>query len=357
MGEHARVVVAMSGGVDSSVAAALVAETGRDAIGITLQLAGSRSRCCSLADADDARRVAERLGIRFYVANYRERFEREVKQAFADAYLAGRTPIPCIPCNSRFKFDYLLERARVLGAEQVVSGHYARIEQDAETGRRRLLRAADADKDQTYFLFELTQAQLGAVAFPLGGLTKAEVREHARRLGLVTAEKPESQEICFVPDGDYAAVVEQVRPERLPGPGDIVDETGARVGRHAGIHRFTVGQRRGLGVAGGERRYVTRIDAERNRVVIGERSALASGGAALEGVSWISGETPTEPVRCRVRVRYRHGGVDATVTPGPDRTATVVFDAPVEAVTPGQAAVFDRGDEVLGGGWIRSGTA
>lgn len=241
MSDRERIVVAMSGGVDSSVAAALLVEAGAEVLGVTLHLAGSASRCCSLADADDARRVAEQLGVRFFVANYRERFQREVEQAFADAYLAGRTPIPCVTCNSSFKFAYLLERARVLGAGAVASGHYARIDRDPETGRWRLRRAADPEKDQSYFLFELTQEQLGAVRFPLGELTKTQVRDHARRLGLATAEKAESQEICFVPDGDYAAVVERLRPEALPGAGEVVDRSGRVLGRHAGVHRFTVG--------------------------------------------------------------------------------------------------------------------
>ena len=299
MGE--RVVVAMSGGVDSSLAAALACEAGHEVVGITLELAGAASRCCSLADADDARRVAERLGIRFYVANYRARFEREVKQAFADAYLTGRTPIPCVTCNSRFKFDYLLERARVLGADRVVSGHYARIDCDTATGRRRLLRARDAAKDQTYFLFELDQEQLSAVSFPLGELEKATVRERARELGLVTADKAESQEICFVPDGDVAGAVERIRPERLPGEGEIVDQVGARVGRHRGVHHFTVGQRRGLALATGERVYVTGIDATRNRIVVGGRDALLRRSADLSSVNWIAGRAPEAPVADRPR--------------------------------------------------------
>ncbi len=347
-----RVVVAMSGGVDSSVAAALVAEEGAEAIGVTLDLAGGASRCCSLADADDARRVAERLGIRFFVANYRERFRREVVEAFADAYLAGRTPIPCVPCNSRFKFDYLWERARVFGARSVATGHYARTDRDPKTGRMRLRRAADARKDQTYFLFELSQAQLEAVRFPLGALTKGEVRERARALGLATAEKPESQEICFVEGGDYAAVVERVRPAALPGEGDVVDETGRVVGRHRGVHHFTVGQRRGLGVAAGRPLYVTALDAERNRVTVGGAEALSAKGARLSRVHWIAGSRPAHPVRARVRVRYRHEGAPAVIEPGEDGVARVVFDEPVRAVTPGQAAVFDDGDVVLGGGWI-----
>jgi len=347
-----RVVVAMSGGVDSSVAAARVVAAGHDTVGITLHLAGSNSRCCSLADADDARRVAERLGIRFFVANYRERFRREVMEDFADAYLAGRTPIPCVTCNSRFKFDYLLERARVLGAEAVASGHYARVDTDPRTGRRRLQRAADPEKDQTYFLFELTQEQLSQVRFPLGELTKDAVRAEARALGLATADKSESQEICFVPDGDYASAVERIRPDRVPGEGEIVDEAGRVLARHRGIHHFTVGQRRGLGVAADRPLYVTRVDAAGNRVIVGDAEALRVDGAELERVTWNSGEVPRSPVRCRVRVRSRHAGTPAVVEAGADGGARVRFELPVSAVSPGQAAVFDQGDEVLGGGWI-----
>ena len=347
-----RIVVAMSGGVDSSVAAALMVEGGYDAVGVTLHLAGSASRCCSLADADDARRVAERLGIHFFVANYTDRFRIEVMEAFADAYLAGRTPIPCVSCNSRFKFQYLLERARVFGAAQVASGHYARIDVDPETGLRRLLRAADAEKDQSYFLFELTQRQLAAVQFPLGALKKSEVRSIARRLGLATAEKPESQEICFVPDGDYAAAVERIRPGADPGQGEVVDRDGAVLGRHRGVHRFTVGQRRGLGLNARERMYVTGIDAARNRVTVGAVGELRASGAVLERVAWITGKTPRTPVRATVRIRHRHAGADAEIEPLGEDGARVRFDGPVSAVSPGQAAVFYSGDAVLGGGWI-----
>jgi tRNA-specific 2-thiouridylase len=342
----------MSGGVDSSVAAALMAERGYEAVGVTLHLAGGASRCCSLADADDARRVAERLGIRFFVANYAERFREEVVEAFADAYLAGRTPIPCVPCNSRFKFEYLMERARVFGAAAVASGHYARVDVDPATGLHRLLRAGDAAKDQTYFLFELTQAQLAAVHFPLGSMKKTEVRAVAHRLGLATADKPESQEICFVPDGDYAAAVERIRPEALPGEGETVDRRGAVLGRHGGVHRFTVGQRRGLAVAAGERLYVTAVDAARNRVRVGSAEALQARGADLERVSWIAGEPPPRPVRAAVRVRHRHAGAPAEIEPRTRGRARVRFDDPVSAVSPGQAAVFTEGEVVLGGGWI-----
>ena len=248
--------------------------------------------------------------------------------------------------------DYLLDRARVFGADAVVSGHYARVDADPREGSWRLRRAVDAEKDQTYFLFELTQEQLAAVRFPLGELEKSEVRAHARRLGLGTADKPESQEICFVPDGDYAAAVERIRPEALPGAGEIVDAGGRKLGRHAGVHRFTVGQRRGLGLGGGERLYVLELDAERNRVVVGDRRALEVGGARLERVNWIGGAPPRQPIEARVRIRYRHGGAPARIEPTPDGGARVHFAEPVAAVSPGQAAVFDAGDVVLGGGWI-----
>jgi len=347
-----RVVVAMSGGVDSSVAAALVVEAGDEAIGVTMSLAGGGSRCCSLADADDARRVAQRLGMRHYVANYADQFRRDVQETFADDYLAGRTPIPCVTCNTKFKFEHLLDRARVFGAERVASGHYARIDQDAATGSLRLRTAADAAKDQTYFLFELSQQQLAATAFPLGGMTKGEVREAARRFGLDTAEKPERQEICFVPDGDYAAAVERIRPDGLPGAGDIVDEAGAVLGEHRGIHHFTVGQRRGLGLSAPQPLYVSAIDAASNRVVVGGVDRLQVAGARLERVAWVAGSPPERSLGARVKIRHRDTGAMAEVEPLADGGAKVIFDEPARAVTPGQAAVFYDGDSVLGGGWI-----
>jgi tRNA-specific 2-thiouridylase len=341
----------MSGGVDSSVAAALLVEQGFEVIGVTMHLAGSESRCCSLDDADDARRVAEKLGIRFYVANYKDRFREEVIEPFADAYLAGKTPIPCVACNDRFKFDHLLARAKALGADAVATGHYARIQRD-ERGAPRLLRGADARKDQSYFLFRLTPAQLEHTHFPIGALTKPEVRERARALGLATAEKAESQEICFVPDGDYARVVGEIRPGRAK-PGEIVDcETGRVLGTHEGIHHFTVGQRRGLGGGSSEPRYVVRVDAITNRVLVGPASALGAGGARLSGVSWTRGSAPVAPLRASVQVRYQHAPVAAVVTAGASGAARVAFDEPVRAVSPGQAAVFYAGDELLGGGWI-----
>jgi tRNA-specific 2-thiouridylase len=352
-----RVLVAMSGGVDSSVAAALLVEQGFDVVGVTMRLSGGGSRCCSLDDVEDARRVADTLGIRFYVADYADAFRREVMEPFADAYLAGRTPIPCVGCNGRFKFHRLLERARALGADAVATGHYARIERDPATGAAALLRGADAAKDQSYFLFDLGPAQLASARFPVGALDKAEVRARARELGLATAEKPESMEICFVPDGDYAAVVEKLRPGAAPGPGDVVDEAGRRVGRHEGVHRFTVGQRRGLDVALGRRVYVKSLDATHNRVVVAPRDRLGAHGARLAGTSWVAGAPPAAPVRARVQVRHRHEGVAASIAARADGGAELRFDAPVDAVAPGQAAVFYDGDRVLGGGWIEEALA
>jgi tRNA-specific 2-thiouridylase len=348
-----RIVVALSGGVDSSLAAALLVERGDTPIGVTMHLAGSRSRCCSLEDADDARRVAERLGIRFYVANYTDAFREEVVEAFADAYLAGRTPIPCVACNKRFKFDLLMERARVFGADRVATGHYARVDRDPETGERRLRRPRDLAKDQTYFLFQLDQAQLERIEFPLGELTKSEVRERARAFGLETADKPESQEICFVPDGNYAEVVERVRPEAAATAGEIVDTGGRVLGSHPGIHHFTVGQRHGLGLSVGRRLYVARIEAASHRVVVGDLPDLDAKGLVVAGPHWIS---PTQrPRRVRVQVRHRHEPVPATVLAADGGRLELVFDEPVRAVSPGQAAVLfdiEAGERVLGGGWI-----
>jgi tRNA-specific 2-thiouridylase len=332
------VVVGMSGGVDSSVAAALLVERGYRVIGITMDLAGSGNRCGSLESADDARRVADQLGIRFYVAN--------------DAYLSGRTPSPCVVCNQRFKFHRLLEQGRALGAGAVATGHYARIDTDACSGEHRLRRARDSRKDQSYFLFRLGPEQLHSTLFPLGDLTKSEVREKARVLGVATAEKPESQEICFVPDGDYARVVEEVGEAGLPREGEIVDREGTVLGRHAGVHHFTVGQRRRLGVSGTRRLYVSEVDAERNRVVVGGPNELFCAGARIEGLSWVSGRPPPFPVRALVQVRYRHPGAPARLEIQANGELRAHFDEPVRAVAPGQAAVFYDGDVVLGGGWI-----
>jgi tRNA-specific 2-thiouridylase len=347
-----RVLVAMSGGVDSSVAAALMVARGFEAVGVTLRLVDAGPGCRSRADADDARRVAEHLGMRFLVADYAERFRREVVEPFADEYLAGRTPIPCVTCNASFKFESLLERGRALGASGVASGHYARVDRDPETGLCRLRRAEDASKDQSYFLFRLGQDQLAALHFPLGEMKKTEVREVARGLGLANADKPESQEICFIPDGDYTAAVERIRPGALPGPGELVDGSGRVLGRHRGVHRFTVGQRRGLGLSAPDPLYVTAVDAERNRVRVGGADELLVRGACVERVSWIAGGPPPRSLRASVQVRHRHQGASAEVEPLDGARVRVHFERPVRAVAPGQAAVFYQGDTVLGGGWI-----
>jgi tRNA-specific 2-thiouridylase len=353
-----RVVVAMSGGVDSSVAAAMLTEQGAEAIGVTMRLSESGSRCCSLEDADDARRVAERLGIRFYVANYAEAFGREVIDPFVDAYLAGRTPIPCVACNKSFKFDHLLERAKVFGAKRVATGHYARVTHDPESGQARLYRSLDREKDQSYFLFPLDQEQLRSASFPIGEMSKHQVRERARALGLGTAEKPESQEICFVPDGDYAKVVERLRPQAAKLKGEIVDEAGQVLGTHRGVHRFTVGQRHGLGISANRRLYVVRLDPREQKVVVGDVEALDCGGATVAQVNWIAGVPPIGTQRVRVQVRHRHQAVLAQVDAVEGDRATIRFEEPVRAVAPGQAAVFydaECDEEVIGGGWLVEG--
>ncbi|MFP6656363.1 MAG: tRNA 2-thiouridine(34) synthase MnmA [Myxococcota bacterium] len=358
MTNHERVVIAMSGGVDSSVAAALLTELGHETIGVTMRLSEGGSRCCSLEDADDARRVAERLGIRFFVANYAEAFGREVIENFADLYLAGRTPIPCVDCNKRFKFDHLMERAKAFGAEQVATGHYARVTKDEKTGQARLFRAVDRDKDQSYFLFSLDQAQLRRSLFPIGEMNKEEVRERARKLGLGTADKPDSQEICFVPDGDYKKVVEKIRPEASQLHGEIVDQAGEVLGEHRGIHRFTVGQRHGLGIHSNRRLYVLRLDPRKQIVVVGDVEDLDCVGARVEKINWTSGHAPTAAISVRVQVRHRHEAALAKIEATAGGEAIIRFDEPVRAVAPGQAAVFydaERNEEVIGGGWIVEG--
>jgi tRNA-specific 2-thiouridylase len=365
-----KIAVAMSGGVDSSAAAAALREAGHELVGFTMQLWNQRrglsvdengeplpSRCCSLDDVYDARRVAEELGFPFYVLNLEKDFERDVVEPFVQSYLEGETPIPCVACNSRLKFASLDRLAQSLGCEKVATGHYARVEFDEGANCYRLLRGADARKDQSYFLWELTQEQLSRVIFPLGELTKTETREIARRSKLTVAEKSESQEICFVPDGDYAGFIDRYleaegRTADAPGAGEIRNTRGETVGSHAGVHRYTVGQRRGLGISAERALYVVQIDAPRNRVVVGTDEELLSRDFIAQGTNWIAFDEPTSPVRAEVRVRYRHLPAPASVEMIGERRARIVFDEEQRAITPGQATVFYRGDEVLGGGWI-----
>ena len=354
----ARIVVAMSGGVDSSVAAALLAERGYEVIGMSLRLAsesssaGRSSGCCSIDDFRDAARVAEMVGIPHYVLDMREAFHRAVIAPFVDEYLAGRTPSPCILCNREIKFGVLHRKARELGAAYVATGHYAIREHSGNDYRLR--RATDPAKDQSYFLFEMGQEQLARTLFPVGRLTKDEVRRVADAKGLPVAHKPESQEICFVPDGRYADFVAKQAPERVR-PGVIRDEGGREIGRHQGVHRFTVGQRRGIGVAAAEPLYVAAVDAATATVVTAPREGLARRGLEASGVRWVAGSAQRDGAAVEVRIRHRHRPVPARVYATGGDAIRVLFDTPEPAVTPGQAAVLYRGDEVLGGGWIVRG--
>jgi tRNA-specific 2-thiouridylase len=359
-----RVAVAMSGGVDSSVAALLLKESGAEVVGLSMQLwdhssaSGRTGRCCTLDDLADARRVAWALDIPHYVVNLEEEFREDVVRPFVASYLAGETPIPCSACNSKVKFATLFERARAMGCETIATGHYARVEKDAITGRPTLLKGLDPAKDQSYFLYDLNPEQLAAARFPVGALTKAEVRAHARRASLPTADKEESQEICFVPAGSRAGeFVASSAPEfGLPLPsstGAVENARGERLGGHDGHYRFTVGQRRGIGVAAAERLYVISIDPAANRVVVGSAAEVDCSEARVSDVRFPSGDPPSAPFRADVRVRHRAAEVPATIFPAPNRTARVVFDRPVRAIAPGQSCVFYRGDVVVGGGVLR----
>ena len=349
-------VVALSGGVDSATAAALLVEAGHDVVAMTMRLydaggttASSGGRCCGPRDIEDARRVADHLGIPFYVLDFSAEFSEKVVDQFVAEYASGRTPNPCVRCNEHIKFTPLLSAARKVGASRLATGHYAQIV-DVD-GTLRLRRAVDADKDQSYFLFNMPRAALPEVLFPLGGLKKEEVRAHARRLGLPNADKAESQEICFIPDGNHASFV---AARALVRPGRIVSDTGTELGTHEGVHRYTIGQRRGLGVAAPEPRYVTAIDPHSGDVTLGAAAALYKDALAVDALTW-AGPAPSAPLRAAVQLRHRHQPQAATITPGADGRVQIQLDTAERAVTPGQAAVFyggAMGDEVLGGGFI-----
>jgi tRNA-specific 2-thiouridylase len=363
------IAVAMSGGVDSSTVAAMLRAEGRDVIGLTMQLWNQRrlagregmpesvqGRCCSLDDVYDARRVAKQIGIPYYVVNHEERFERDVVRPFVEEYVSGRTPIPCSLCNNHLKFDQLLIVARQIGAERVATGHYARVSYDEACGRWLLKRPADRSKDQTYFLFGLTQEQLSRTLFPLGDMTKPQVRELAAKHGLAIAEKPDSQEICFVPGGDYKRFIDAYLAEQgesLPDTaGELVTTGGEVIGEHAGIHNFTVGQRKGLGVATGSPLYVIQISGASKQVVVGGDEHLYSRTLRAKRTNLIAVDDLREAMRVAVKIRHRHEPAAAVIEKAGDDEILVTFDQPQRAITPGQAAVFYDSDVVVGGGWI-----
>jgi tRNA-uridine 2-sulfurtransferase len=361
----------MSGGVDSSTVAAMLRAQGHEVVGLTMQLWNQRrlagregmpesvqGRCCSLDDVYDARRVAETIGIPYYVVNHEERFERDVVRPFVEEYLAGRTPIPCSLCNNHLKFDQLLIVAQQIGAERVATGHYAQVAFDEAAGRWLLKRPVDKAKDQTYFLFGLTQEQLSRTLFPLGGMNKPEVRELARKYNLVIAEKPDSQEICFVPGGDYKAFLDAYLAEQggeVPDTsGELVTASGEVLGEHTGVHNFTVGQRKGLGLATGSPLYVIQIKNDTRQVVVGGDEHLYSQTLLADRVNLISVAEIREPMRVAVKIRHKHQPAPATIEAGDAGAIKVTFDEPQRAITPGQAAVFYDGDTVVGGGWIKA---
>jgi len=363
------IAVAMSGGVDSSTVAAMLRAEGHQVIGLTMQLWNQRrlaghtgmpetvqGRCCSLDDVYDARRVAETLGIPYYVVNHEDRFERDVVRPFVEEYLSGRTPIPCSLCNNHLKFDQLLIVAQQIGADALATGHYARVKFDQACGRWLLKRPADRSKDQTYFLFGLTQEQLSRTLFPLGEMTKPEVRDLARHHGLALAEKPDSQEICFVPGGDYKNFLDAYLAEQgdaLPDTaGELVTSDGSVIGEHHGIHHFTVGQRKGLGVATGSPLYVIQIKGDTRQVIVGNQEDLYSKTMRVRKINLISVGELREPTRVQVKIRHRHEPASAQIEASGRDEMMITFDQPQRAITPGQAAVFYDGDVVVGGGWI-----
>lgn len=363
------VAVAMSGGVDSSTVAAVLLQEGRPVVGLTMQLWNQRRlpqlqgdgpaqhRCCSLDDVYDAKRVAQHLSFPHYVVNFEAQFEERVVRPFVQDYLSGRTPIACTNCNTDVKFEPLLRMARQIGAERLATGHYARIRFDELNGRYQLQRARDDSKDQSYFLWGLTQEQLSRSEFPLGELSKDEVRALARRVNLPVAEKPESMELCFVPNGNYVQFIHAYAGE-IGKPvedreGEIVARDNKVIGRHSGVHNYTIGQRKGLGYSTGKPVYVLAIDTEKNRVIVGEDEALYNAEFAIENVNWVSIAEPVKPLRAQVKIRHKHEPAAATVEALPGLRARIRFAEPQRAITPGQAAVIYDGDVVLGGGWIK----
>jgi tRNA-specific 2-thiouridylase len=363
------VAVAMSGGVDSSTVAAVLQDQHRSVVGLTMQLwnqrrlpelqgdAPAHHRCCSLDDVYDAKRVAQHLNFPHYVVNFEHQFEDRVVRPFVQDYLSGRTPIACTNCNTDVKFEPLLRMARQIGADRLATGHYARIRRDDATGRVQRDRALDPTKDQSYFLWGLSQEQLSRSEFPLGELSKDEVREIARRAALPVAEKPDSMELCFVPNGNYVQFIHAYASEnKIPlntGEGEIVTESGELLGRHNGIHNYTIGQRKGLGFAAGKPLYVLSIEPETNRVIVGDDDSLRTTTFEAESVNWISIAEPSHPIRASVKIRHKHEPAAATVSPLLGARARITFDSPQRAVTPGQAAVFYSNDVVLAGSWIR----
>jgi tRNA-uridine 2-sulfurtransferase len=362
------VAVAMSGGVDSSTVAAVLLRQGRPVVGLTMQLWNQRRlpelqgngpaqhRCCSLDDVYDAKRVAQHLDFPHYVVNFEEQFEQRVIRPFVEQYLSGRTPIACTNCNTDVKFEPLLRMARQIGAERLATGHYARIREEKTTGRYQLLRARDDSKDQSYFLWGLTQEQLSRSEFPLGELTKEEVRALARSVQLPVAEKPESMELCFVPNGNYVQFIHAYSREAgnplHDQEGDIVSQDGTVIGRHSGVHNYTIGQRKGLGFASGKPVYVLAIDPEKNRVIVGGDEALRATSLEIEDVNWVSVVEPQATLRAQVKIRHKHEPATATVDALSGGRTRIVFDSPQRAITPGQAAVIYDDELVLGGGWI-----
>lgn len=350
-----RVVVAMSGGVDSSVVAALLHEQGYQVIGITLQLYDQgeimqrKGACCAGQDIYDARQVADRLNIPHYVLDYESRFKQAVVDQFADSYLRGETPIPCVTCNQTVKFNDLLATARELGASAMATGHYVRRIQGANGAE--MHRAVDPKKDQSYFLFTTTQEQLNFCHFPLGGLEKSQTRALAARFGLKVADKPDSQDICFVPNGDYAGIVQKLRPEASE-PGQIIDRDGKVLGQHEGIIHFTVGQRKGLGIAAAEPLYVLRLEPETRSVVVGPQSALLENSLNLRALNWLGSEIPEDGIEVVAKIRSAHAGAKAQLFRVDDQSARLVFAQPQAGIAPGQAGVLYQGDRLLGGGWI-----